>query len=178
MNPAEIVVREMQRTRGFQIRQFLAESIRQPREPANRHSHGEVLPFDKASRDVSRVRIASTNLGYNLHDFTWGVPRFGALGLAVVAEQLHKLRKVYVQPERIGNASGVVIQAIRCNLRSAADATVQVPQETSRIFAVTLANVECRNQFSLSVYRNDFSDTTSFSILLLSGRSARPFTSS
>lgn len=36
MNAAEIVIREMQGARGFQIQQFLAESIRQSRKSVNR----------------------------------------------------------------------------------------------------------------------------------------------
>ena len=96
MNAAEVVIGEVQRDGCFQVRQFLAESVRQPREPANRHPHREVLPLHKASRDVLRVRIAAANLGYNLHDWGWGVPRFGGIVLAEIAEQLHKLREVYV----------------------------------------------------------------------------------
>jgi hypothetical protein len=46
MHATEIVVREVQRNPSFQVRQFLAESVCEPRESANRHSHSEVLPFD------------------------------------------------------------------------------------------------------------------------------------
>ena len=94
MHAAKVVVGEMQRNGCFQVHQLLAESVRQPRESADRHTHGKVLALYKASRDVVRVRIAGANLGYNLHDRGWGVPRFGAL--SEVPEQFHKLRKVYV----------------------------------------------------------------------------------
>ncbi len=60
MHPAKGVVREVQGDSGFQMRQFLAESVRQPREPAKLHPHREVLPFHKASRNVPRIRIAGT----------------------------------------------------------------------------------------------------------------------
>ena len=57
MHAAEIVVGEVQRDSGFQVRQFLAEGVCQPRESANRHPHGEVLPLHKADvRDVRRDR--------------------------------------------------------------------------------------------------------------------------
>jgi hypothetical protein len=44
MHSAEIVVREVQRDSGFQIQQFLAESTRQAREAADRHTHREIPP--------------------------------------------------------------------------------------------------------------------------------------
>ena len=77
MDAAKIVISEVQGDGCFQVRQFLAERIRQSREPANRHPHREVVAFHKTIRDVLRVRVASSDLGYNLHDWTWGVPRIG-----------------------------------------------------------------------------------------------------
>lgn len=85
MNATEVVVREVQRYGCFQVRQLFAESVRQARESADRHSHREVLALYVASRDVIGIRVASSYLGYNLHDWTWGVPRIGAL-LAPLAE--------------------------------------------------------------------------------------------
>ena len=60
MNAAEIVVSKMQRDGGFQVRKLLAESIGQTREPAKLHPHGEVASLHEASRDVIRVRVASS----------------------------------------------------------------------------------------------------------------------
>lgn len=99
MNAAEIVVREVQRDGCFQILQFLAESISQARESADRHTHSEVLALHKASRDVVRVRASVNNLGYNLRDSWWGVPRVGAIVLSIIPEQFHKLRKIRLSSE-------------------------------------------------------------------------------
>ena len=71
MNTAEIVVGKMQSARCFQVHQFLAESVRQPREPPKLHPHREILPLYKAGRDVLGIGIASSDLGYNLDDWTW-----------------------------------------------------------------------------------------------------------
>jgi hypothetical protein len=38
---------------------------------------------------VRRIRIASADLGYNLHDWTWGVPGFPVSGLPVPEEVKH-----------------------------------------------------------------------------------------
>jgi hypothetical protein len=55
MNTAEIVVREVQGNSGFQVRPFLAESIRQARRSPARHSHRQVLPLHKRSAEMVRV---------------------------------------------------------------------------------------------------------------------------
>ena len=65
MNTAEIVMREMQGNRGFQVRQLFAERIRQPRKSPHRHSHREVLSFHKRSADMVRVGIALSDFGYD-----------------------------------------------------------------------------------------------------------------
>jgi hypothetical protein len=72
---------------------FFAESVRQPRESADRHAHREILAFDKASRDVIGVGASVNDLGYNLRESRWGVPRVGAIVLSVIPEQFHKLER-------------------------------------------------------------------------------------
>ena len=74
MNATEIVIREVQGDGGFQVRQLLAERIGESGKAPHLHPHGQVLPLDKAGRDVVRIGIASPHLGYNLRDPWWGVP--------------------------------------------------------------------------------------------------------
>jgi hypothetical protein len=113
MHAAEVVVGKMQCTRCFQIRQFLAESVRQSRESANRHSHREILPLDETRRNVPRIRIASPHLGYNFDDWAWGVPPSGVV-LPVVAKQFDELGEVHVQAERKRDAvSGIASELVR-----------------------------------------------------------------
>jgi hypothetical protein len=95
MYAAEIVVREVQRDGHLEIQQLFAESVRQTCESADRHTHREILALYKASRDVVRIGITAANSGYNLHDWTWGVPRVSVM-LAPFAKQLYYLREVYV----------------------------------------------------------------------------------
>ena len=94
MHAAKIVIREMQRNGCFQVRQFLTESIREPRESANRHAHREVLALHKRRADMVGIGRAQTNLGYNLRDSWWGVPRFSSFELPVIAKQFHELREI------------------------------------------------------------------------------------
>jgi hypothetical protein len=46
VNPAEIIVREVQSAGGLQVPQLLREGVRQARESTHLHSHGEILPFN------------------------------------------------------------------------------------------------------------------------------------
>src|ERR1700676_1521940 len=101
MNTTEIVIREVQSDSGFQVRQLLAERIREPRKSPHRHSHGQVLPFHKRSADVVRVGIALSDLGYDPRDAWWGVPRIGRIELPVVAKHLRKLSKVHFGSEAL-----------------------------------------------------------------------------
>lgn len=68
MNAAEIVMREVKGNSSLQVFQFARERQRQARESRNLHPHCEVLAFDKASRNVARVRIPASDFGYNLRD--------------------------------------------------------------------------------------------------------------
>ena len=142
MNAAEIVIREIQRDGSLQVRQFLAERIGQQRKTSHCHAHGQVLPFHKTGRDVLGIGIAKTNLGYDLHDAWWGVPRIRTVELAVIAKQVCQLRKVSIQPEELRNTPPVVVQPIGGDLNTASDAVIKVAKERSGILAIALANVD------------------------------------
>src|ERR1700722_4664665 len=73
MNATEMVVREIQGDSSLQMRQLLAERIREPRKSSHCHPDREVLPSDKASRNLLRIGIALSDLGYNPRDAWWGV---------------------------------------------------------------------------------------------------------
>jgi hypothetical protein len=78
---------------------FLAERVRQPREPAHRHPHREVLTLDVAGRDVLRVGVA----GHVLRDATQAlgraVPRIWLF--AGRAVELHEHRVIDIASEGI-----------------------------------------------------------------------------
>src|SRR5690348_1574263 len=117
MHANKVVVGEMQSARGFQIVQLLAESIRESREAANRHAHREVLPLHMRCADVRRVGSPVTDSGYDLHDWSWGVPPGGVM-LAIIAVQLDKLRKVGLSGKHIFNAALVKMETISCQLEA------------------------------------------------------------
>ena len=86
MYAAKIIVSEMQSASGFQVRQFLRESVRQPREPSHLHPDREVLPLNERRTHVRGIRHAANRSGYNLQDWAWGVPLIPML--AVIPIQL------------------------------------------------------------------------------------------
>jgi hypothetical protein len=108
MNTAEIVIGKMQSDSGFQMGQFLAISQRQARNALDCLPHGQVLPFDKTCRDMLRIGIAHSHLGYNPRDAWWRVPRFGGIELAIVTKHFRKLCEMRICPKRFGNALAVV----------------------------------------------------------------------
>ncbi len=55
MYAAQIVVREVQRDSRFQVRQLLAESIRQSRKSAKVHSHRQILSLNLGHYPVARL---------------------------------------------------------------------------------------------------------------------------
>ena len=154
MNTAEIVVGEVQGDSGFQVRQLLAESIREPRKTSHRHSHGQILPLHKRSANVSGVGVALSDFGYNPRDAWWGIPPAGAIELPEVAEQFGELGEIYVRPKALRNGHRIVVQSIRSELDAVSDAVIQVPQEGPRIRPHALADAKRRNQFAFRVNRN------------------------
>src|SRR5258708_18087122 len=59
MNPAEVVVHEIQGHGMTMILNFLAESVCQTSETAHSHSHAQVLPLHVRGADVLRVRLSA-----------------------------------------------------------------------------------------------------------------------
>jgi hypothetical protein len=156
MNTAEIVVREVQRNSGFQVRQLFAERIGKPRQSPHLHSHCEVLPFHVAGRDMVRVGPSVDYLGYNLRDPWWGVPRVGAIVLSVIAEQFHKLREVSLPCEDTLDRTVKVI-AVRGDLEPIfRQALLESSQEFDGGFLRALADLEVRHQLGIGIERNKY----------------------
>src|SRR5438477_12536563 len=74
--------------------------------------------------------------------------------LSPFAKQFDELREVTIQTERMRNAFCVMTQAVSCDLRLAVHAVVQVPEKLPRIFLMTLADVEGRNELCSFIKRH------------------------
>lgn len=58
VNPTEVVAPEVQSQSSPQILPLLGEGVRQTREPANPHTHREILPLNMGCANPTRVGIA------------------------------------------------------------------------------------------------------------------------
>src|SRR5260370_4674917 len=123
------------------------KGIVQARKAAKLHSHREVLPFDKTGRNMVRVGVALSNLGYNPRNAWWGVPRFGSVELSIIAKQFRQLCEVHIRSEAFRNAHGVMFQAIRSESPAVGKALIQVPQEGPRIRPHALPDAEAGTYF-------------------------------
>jgi hypothetical protein len=135
----------MQASRGFQVCQFLAESI------VSRVNLRTAIRIVKFCLSTKLVEMCSGS-GFPVRtlDRTWGVPRIGVM-LAIIAEQVCQLREVHVQPKGIRDARRAVIQSIGSDLCSPIDATIQVPQKSSRILSAALADTKRGDEFCVGV---------------------------
>jgi hypothetical protein len=112
----------MQSDRSLQVRKLLTESVREPRQSPHTHAHGQVLPFHITGADAVRIRVTHSDLGYNLRDRSWGVPRSGV----PLADVMVKLRQSCV----IDIASKRLVHGIKIEMKS-------VPREDERNGGVT-----------------------------------------
>jgi len=90
VTPHEVIVHEVQGDRVTHIFQLLAEPIRQPREPAHRHSHRQILTLDVARRNLRFVRLATDDIFCGPAAFAGAVARLRRLVVAQLAEVLDK----------------------------------------------------------------------------------------
>src|SRR5258708_12196277 len=154
VDTAQVVVREVQGDGGFQVRQFLAESVCEARKAAKLHSHRQILPLNKTCRNVFGIGVTLSHLGYNPRNAWWGVSCLRAVELAVVAKHFRQLPEVHVCTETLSNPHGVVIEAVCSELHAVSKALVQVPHEGPRIRTNALADAQRRNEFCFRVNRN------------------------
>ena len=94
MNPHEVVPAEVERERGLQILQLLAEGVGQPREAAACHADREVLPLHVACRDVVRVRLAIDHGWDRVHDLRWGVAAHAGVDRTEQLDELAEVRGI------------------------------------------------------------------------------------
>jgi hypothetical protein len=150
MNTAEVVIREVQGDSGFQVAELTRESVREPGQPPKLHSHGQILSLHVAGRNVLRVGIAAANFGYNLRDFSWGVPLLPML--PVISEQLGQLSKVGIAREGFFNGFAIENVSIRGQLNAVVcDTTAHVQHEVLGVLASAFAHKKRRNELGVRI---------------------------
>jgi len=93
---------------------------------------------------VIGIGSSVANLGYNLRDSWWGVPRISGIELPEVAEQFDELREVGLPGENIFDATLVKVKAVSRKLEATifCKAISQIDQKLIRGFASALTDDE------------------------------------
>ena len=91
MNPAEVVVGEVQAVRDPKVLPLLGEGIRQPRQASHGHSDREVLAFHVGRANLRRIGFPHDWDLLRMRDIGRAVP---ALAFRVLRVDLDELREV------------------------------------------------------------------------------------
>ena len=152
MDAAEVVPRYVKRHSRFQIFEFLAEGIYEPRKAAKVHPKIQIRAFDMACADVCKIRLAADWGWDRLNNFGRPVPiRASVIGFSV---NLDELREVHVCPEAFFHRADVRTKTIRRDLDSARHAIAKVSHEFQGARAITLRNEMRDYQFGVRINRN------------------------
>ena len=167
VNTAKVVVGKVQCHGSFEIVELARKCQRQSCESGDLESHGQVLAFHEASRDVARIRISASDLGYNLRDSWWGVPLIPEL--AVIAIQLSELSEIGISAESGFNSFSTKDVRICSQLNSMiGNAAAKIKHECLGVFAGTLTNNERGNQLCVRIKRHIYPLITKVCGIILS----------
>ena len=97
MHAHEVVMCEVQRDRSPQILDLFAKGVREPGKPTHLHTHGQVLPFNVAGRNVLLIRIAVDRLANSGNDARRAIAPTGVRFRFVV---LYNPPEIYVVTKR------------------------------------------------------------------------------
>jgi len=149
MNPAEVVIHEVESYGVCVVLHFLAKPICQSGKPAYRHTHGEVLPLDVGCADVRRVRIA--NDGFHIEADALG-RRVAAL-LIVRGSAVDFVEHGVVDPcpEGVFNRIQVGAVGVGCQLNAVTDAACAILHEVPRPSTIAAPNKVADDQFGIGV---------------------------
>ena len=115
VNPAEIVIGEVQAVRGPQVFPLLGEGVRLPGQTAHGYSDCEVLAFYVARANLRGIGIAHDWDLLRVGDFRRAVP---ALAFGVGRVDLDELREVATVAESGCNRAQVGLEAIGADLEA------------------------------------------------------------
>ncbi len=147
MNTAEIVKREVERESGFEILPLLRESIGQPRQSANPHSHGQVLSFDVRGTNPLEARPSPFWERDCSNDFRRRVPR---LGLSRASVNFYQLREINASAKAVVNGLNVGLESISGDLEAALCRFADFICESLRVACRAAPKVPRQNQLCVS----------------------------
>ncbi len=81
MNAHEIIVEEMQSDCRLQVSEGFRERVGKTGKSTHLHTHSQILPFDKAGRNVLGIRFSGNNRFRHSGAVTGGIADFGVIPL-------------------------------------------------------------------------------------------------
>lgn len=151
VNTTEVVVHEMEGNRMFVIFDFLREGIRQAREAAHLHSHGEVLALNVARRDMSPVGIARNRRRDGSNANRGAVARFFLSRL--ISVQLDQHRVVNLIAESQINRVEISLVTVSSELNAIRETSGEIVHEVLSVPCGPSPDAPARNKFGICANR-------------------------
>src|SRR6185312_7785962 len=114
VNPAEVVIPKPEAERGPVVLPLFAEAVREPSEPADAHSHAEVLAFYVGRADAFRVGVAHNWDHLRTDNFGGGIAGFALNGCTI---HLDELGEIHTVAERVVDSGTKGTEAVRRDLK-------------------------------------------------------------
>ena len=152
VNPAKIVVHVMERNGVLQVFEFLREGIRQAREPAHRHSHGQILSLNIAGRNVVVIGCAANNRLASAHANCGTVTSFRRFWRTAVNLLQHS--KINFAAKAIFDRAQIRAMPVSRQLNAICQPIFQIVHEVIRASRVTLPDKPARHEFAVRIKRN------------------------
>jgi hypothetical protein len=148
MTTAEVVVCKPAGQRRPMILPFLAESVREPREPPRAHPNRKILAFDMRGTDALWVRLAHDWDYLHGGNFRRAVPPFAFARGPVHLDEHGEVRAIF---KRIFDCRAVWAESVRRDLEISAGCQPQALDENVRGGLVPLDEREVQNQFGVAL---------------------------
>ena len=167
MNPAEVVVHEVQRDRRDMVLDLLAEGVSEPGEAAHAHSQGEVAALHDGSADTFGIGLPHDWDHLHGGDFGGAVARFAVARGAVDLDELCEIAAVV---QRGGDRGSVRSETIGRHLEFAARRVPYAFDELVSRGLVALSHSDVQHQLVMPLDCDE--DVTVTEVLIVFGAHA------
>jgi hypothetical protein len=153
VNPTEIVEGEPHRDGCPVVLKLLTESIREPGEAADAHSHGKVLPLDMAGADSLRIGLAYAHHRLRGDHLCRGVAPFAFRCRTVDFDELGEVHTVI---KGVADRRAVGSEAVRGDLEALTrSCQPQTFDESVSRALIALTHREVQNQLGVALNRDE-----------------------
>lgn len=151
MHSTEIVVNGVKGNGMTEIINLLAKGVRQPRKPSHGHPHSEILTFNVAGRDVTRVRFSVDDSSSGPDALCWAIARFRFGGNSV---EFNKGRIVDIRAKSTLHGFHVNAISVRSQLDTAGEPPCQILHKLKGTSGIPSSNKIGDNQFGIGINSN------------------------